>query len=163
MKYLYVLAIPALIFGHGGEKHDEKKEEPVKIEIQVQSSEVNNKINSKYLKDIKPIFEKKCFDCHSNKTKYPWYFKLPIISGVIENDIKKAKEHLDFSNDFPFISHDTPQKDLVSILKSAEKKSMPPFQYRIMHSDSKITDEDIKIIKAWVDSSLEQINKNIVK
>lgn len=163
MKLLYALSIPIMLLGHGGEKHETQVEVPKKVVIQQDNKDIYADINNKYLKDIKPIFEKKCFDCHSNKTKYPWYFKLPIISGVIENDIKKAKEHLDFSNDFPFISHDTPQKDLVSILKSAEKKSMPPFQYRIMHSDSKITDEDIKIIKAWVDSSLEQINKNIVK
>lgn len=157
MKLLYAIILPLTLLGHGGEKHKQKIE-PLKIPIvKNNTKDIYTQINNKYLKNIKPIFEKKCFDCHSNKTIYPWYFKLPIISGVIEKDIKKAKEHLDFSKDFPFISYETPKKDLVSILEAFKKGSMPPFKYRIMHSESKITDDDTKIVKKWVKNSLEQI------
>lgn len=47
------------------------------MQIQLKSNEVLSDINSKYLKNIKPIFEVICFDCHNDKTNYPWYFKLP--------------------------------------------------------------------------------------
>lgn len=160
MKFLYIFLIPIVLLAHGGEKHEQKTESPKILIATDNSKAIYAEINNSYLKEIKPIFETKCFDCHSNKTKYPWYFKLPIISSVIEKDIKKAKEHLDFSEDFPFISHETPKKDLVSILETAERKSMPPFQYRIMHNGSKITDSDIDTIKAWVENSLEQIRIN---
>jgi len=159
MKLLCALALPILVFGHGGEKHTQKNEPPKKIEIKNNKQMINTEINNQYLKNIKPIFEKKCFDCHSNKTVYPWYFKLPIISGIIKKDIQKAKEHLDFSNDFPFVSHESPQKDLISILETFKKKSMPPKQYTIMHNDSKITDTDISTIETWVDKSLKKMNK----
>ena len=159
MKYLFLLAVPALIFGHGGEKHEEKKVEVShdKMEMKVESKEVFSEINNEYLKNIKPIFEVKCFDCHSDKTNYPWYFKLPLVSTMIQKDIDEAKEHLDFSNDYPFISHDTPIKDLRSILKVFEEKSMPPFKYTIMHSESKILDEDIQKVRIWVEESLKKL------
>lgn len=160
MKYLFLLAVPVLIFGHGDEVHKEKKEPKQKQEIKDAQKEIYSQINEQYIKNIKPIFEVKCFDCHSDKTVYPWYFKLPLVSTLIKKDIAEAKEHLDFSNDFPFISHETPIKDLVSILDVFEEKSMPPFRYTIMHSESKITNKDIKIVKEWVENSLDKLNYN---
>lgn len=159
MKLLIFLLIPLFLFAHGGEKHEEKKSLEVKIEVQETKREAYTSINKEYIKNIKPIFQKKCFDCHSNQTNYPWYFKLPLISDLIKKDIKEAKEHLDFSNDFPFISHGTPKKDLISILDVARKKSMPPLRYAIVHRNSKITDEDITKIKKWIENSLEKLNK----
>lgn len=76
---------------------------------------------------------------------------------MIQKDIDEAKEHLDFSNDYPFISHETPIKDLKSILKTFEEKSMPPFKYRIMHSETKVTDQDTKVIRTWVEESLKKL------
>merc|ERR1712065_7798 len=142
---------------------DEKKEMPkmemeVEVEVKEGTKEIYSSINSEYLKNIKPVFQKKCFDCHSNQTKFPWYYKLPVISGMIDKDIKEAKTHLDFSNDFPFLSHDTPKKDLISILDVFEKKSMPPFIYTIIHSESKVSEEDIKKVKVWVEQSLEKLD-----
>ncbi len=159
MKYLFLLAVPALIFGHGGEKHEEKKVEVKheKMEMTIESKEVFSEINKEYLKNIKPIFKNKCFDCHSDQTEYPWYFKLPLVSAMIQKDIDEAKEHLDFSKDYPFISHDTPIKDLKSILKVFEDKSMPPFKYTIMHGETKVTDQDTEVIRAWVEESLKKL------
>lgn len=159
MKYLFLLAVPVLMFGHGGEIHEEKKVDLShdKIEVRAESKEINKEINRDYVKNIKPIFEVKCFDCHSDKTKYPWYFSLPLVSTMIQQDIDEAKKHLDLSKDYPFISHETPIKDLKSILEVFEEKSMPPFKYRIMHSESKVTEEDIEKVKVWVQNSLNKI------
>src|SRR3989338_5754589 len=54
----------------------------------------------------RPIIEKKCFDCHSSQTKYPAYYKLPLVKWLIDSDISEAKEHLDFEKPFPFGSTD---------------------------------------------------------
>ncbi len=86
-------------------------------------------INKLYIKTVKPIFKKSCFDCHGNTTNYPWYYKVPGVKQLIDSDIKESKKHLDFSKDFPFISHETPLKDLDAIGKSVNNNSMPPFRY----------------------------------
>ena len=157
MKLFYLFLLPIVLIAHGGEKHDEE-EVTKKIEIIKEDIDIYSTINDKYLKNIKPIFEVKCFNCHSNQTKQYWYSNLPIVSSLIKKDIKDAKKHLDFSKDFPFISHDTPRNDLVSILKSFEKKTMPPFRYRIMHSESKISEGDIQKVKIWVEKSLDLLD-----
>jgi hypothetical protein len=52
------------------------------------------KINQQYLNDIKPVFQKKCFDCHSSQTRMPWYSKVPGVQQLIAHDIEEAKEHI---------------------------------------------------------------------
>lgn len=109
------------------------------------------KISDGYLNNVKPIFEKKCFDCHSSTTQYPWYAKLPGPKQLIEYDVTEAKKHLDLSGDYPFKSHSTPIKDLQAIRESIKKGEMPPFRYRIMHWGSKLTDEEYEKIRQWTD------------
>lgn len=50
------------------------------------------RINQEYLKTVKPIFQKSCFDCHGNTTVYPWYYKVPGVKQLIDNDIDEVKQ-----------------------------------------------------------------------
>ena len=76
---------------------------------------------------------------------------------MIDSDIKKAKEHLDFSGDFPFESHDTPINDLKSIAKSIEEGKMPPKKYLFMHSGARLNKDDKNKIKNWIEKSLKRL------
>ncbi|MBI2026889.1 MAG: heme-binding domain-containing protein [Deltaproteobacteria bacterium] len=116
-------------------------------------------INQQYVQNIKQIFQKVCFDCHSNKTNYPWYHKLPGLKQFIERDIREGKKHLNLSNDFPFKSHATPQEDLDAIEKVILDNSMPPWRYKILHWNSKLTEAEKKEILKWIHSSLSAILK----
>jgi hypothetical protein len=64
---------------------------------------------------VKPIFEKGCYDCHSTQTDYPWYHKLPLIKGMIDSDIRHARKHIDLTNGFPFKGHSNPADNLLGI------------------------------------------------
>lgn len=165
-------------FSHGTEKHDNEEkshtkkaeviiEEMVDMDEKEKEHQANllkqkkleleskyNKINKNYLNNIKPIFEAKCFNCHSNTTKYPFYYNIPGIKSLIDEDIKEAKSHIDFSDDFPFISHETPINDLKSLKKIALEGGMPPLKYIIAHWDSKLSEEDKKAILKWSEESI---------
>ena len=162
---IFILTLIVFTFqdswGHGGEDHSKKKSpEVVHDSIGFDSKEVEEvykKINTSYLKKIKPIFKKSCFDCHSSQTTYPWYYKVPGVKQLIDSDIKEAKSHLDFSNDYPFISHDTPENDLKSIEKSISKKIMPPKKYLWMHNNAKLSQQEVEEIKKWIKVSLEAL------
>ena len=75
-------------WGHGDEDHSEMKKE-----IQPVASADNElkqkytQINKLYIKTVKPIFKKSCFDCHGNTTNYPWYYKVPGVKQLIDSDI----------------------------------------------------------------------------
>jgi len=166
------------LFSHGTEKHDDKKVTPskkteviindttkYKLEKEASKKKVVNlekkykEINEDYLKDIKPIFQAKCFNCHSNTVNYPFYYKIPGIQEMIDKDIKEAKKHIDFSNNFPFISHETPINDIKSLKKIAQKGGMPPLKYILGHWDSKLTEADNKALLQWTKKAIDTLTK----
>ncbi len=116
-------------------------------------------INSEYKQRIRPIFVKKCFDCHSSKTSFPWYYKVPFVTSMIDADIRDAKKHLNMDGDFPFKSHGTPKADLKAIGKSISEETMPPLNYVFMHGQSRLTESEKKTVRDWVEFSLLKLNK----
>ena len=154
-------------FGHGGEKHGERKVEKKHSEkhdsldtiVEIPKEKLSQ-INQDYLKSVKKLFVRSCFNCHSDKTIYPWYSKIPGISNLIAHDIKEAKQHLDMTNDFPFLGHGEPIKDLESIKKQIESGDMPPFEYKLLHSESSFSKEEKQEILDWINNSLERLKND---
>lgn len=144
--YIPILSLLPLgyVFAHKNHSH----QKPEIVETGTLKS-----INSAYMRDVKPIFQKKCFDCHSNQPRYPWYSKLPGAKQLIESDIAEAKKHLDFSSDFPFKGHGSPKEDLDEIQRSIDSNEMPLLRYRILHWDSKVSPEEKAAIQAWIAES----------
>lgn len=144
----------SFVWGHGTKKHTNT--EVAEIIVSDQKT-IYADINQQYLVKVKAIFKRSCFDCHSSQNNYPWYYKIPGIKGMIDNDIAQAKKHLDLTHDFPFKGHDTALNDFSAILNVLAKKTMPPFGYRLMHKIAKLEQSDIKLIKEWIKLSTQKI------
>jgi len=43
------------------------------------------------------VFERACKDCHSNRTEWPWYAKLPPLSLAIAADVNRGKKFFNMS------------------------------------------------------------------
>jgi hypothetical protein len=145
---------------HKGKKHLSTVDETVpKLGVldkkELSTNKTLKKINDLYLEKAKPIFVKKCFDCHAIGNSLPWYSKIPGPKQLIERDIREAKKHMDMTNDFPFEGHGTPNEDLEEIDKVIHKTSMPPLRYKIMHWGSGLTGEDKENILSWIRESLK--------
>jgi hypothetical protein len=108
---------------------------------------------SAYAADVEPIFKTKCFDCHSNKTRYPWYYEVPIVRQLINHDIEEAREHMDMSEGFPFQGHGTPAEDLAELKSVIEDNEMPPLLYVLAHRGSSLTEGERRIILNWIEAS----------
>jgi hypothetical protein len=116
-------------------------------------------LNEKYLADVKPIFQKGCFDCHGPQSATPWYRNVPGAKQLIDHDLQESKEHLDMTADFPFKSHATPIEDLEAIQKSIDQDKMPPLRYKMMHSESSLTNEEKEKVRQWIQSGLEMLKE----
>jgi hypothetical protein len=154
-KAVVVLAASALLFGaavlaHEGH-HEEDKPMPAAVKVQIVAD-----INQHYMQDVKPILMAKCADCHSDRTVYPWYYKVPLVKQLIDHDVKTARRHLDISNDFPFIGHEGKSSmadNFDAIHDVIDDDDMPPWEYTLMHSKAKLTGDDKKVILGWVSKS----------
>ncbi|MEK6543440.1 MAG: heme-binding domain-containing protein [Elusimicrobiota bacterium] len=143
------LALGAPLASHQGKRHDSGIP-PVDAK---QSVDGIKQVNNRYLVEIEPIFNNKCFDCHATVKKLPWYAKIPGPRHLIERDIREAKKHMDMTHDFPFAGHGTPSEDIDALEGVIKKGSMPPMRYRVMHRGSQLTREEAGKIQNWIDAS----------
>ena len=151
--------ISNVVFSHGNEKHEKKAVVEIEKSRKRKDLEVFQVINEQYKKNVRKIFKRTCFDCHSSKTLYPWYYKIWGISHLIDSDIREAKSHLDMSDEFPFRGHGNVTDDLNSLKKAIKEGSMPPFLYKLGYPNSKITKEEKKVIINWIESAKRMLLK----
>jgi len=46
---------------------------------------------------VKTLLQTACYDCHSNKTTYPWYSEYQPVGMWLEDHVKDGKKHLNFN------------------------------------------------------------------
>lgn len=96
---------------------------------------------------VKSILKKACYDCHSNETNWLWYTKVAPASFLIASDVKEGREHLNFSEWDRVKGKESKVKE--EIWEEIRDEKMPPWQYRIMHSEAKLSDEEKNILRNW--------------
>jgi len=106
---------------------------------------------------LHPIFQKGCFDCHSDQTRYPWYHRIPVVKGLIDEDIRNARKHVDMSRGFPFGKAHRPADNLARIRDQLAEHEMPPWNYRLMHWSANPSDAERDSVIAWIDESLRML------
>lgn len=143
---------------HDGEQSNEA---PVYIEatsVKARQDSVYASVDESF-KLVKPIVEESCFDCHSTNTDYPWYHKIPGIKQFLNNHIEEGREHLDFTDGFPFAGKGDPLKQLGEIKEVIEEDEMPLLSYRLLHWGSRLSQAEKDSIYEWVDSSIVALTR----
>ena len=46
---------------------------------------------------VMAILHRSCYDCHSNKTVWPWYSYVAPISWLVADDVHEGRRHMNFS------------------------------------------------------------------
>ncbi len=98
--------------------------------------------------DVQAIFERSCYDCHSNNTNYLWYHGIAPISWLVAYHIKDGKEHLNFD---VFAGYNEHQKAhvLEEIVETVKSGEMPMKGYVALHPENALSQADIKSIEVW--------------
>ena len=106
-------------------------------------------------KKVVAILESKCFDCHSNKTVYPWYGQVAPISLWMNGHIQEGKEHLNLTN---WASWDLKKKDhkLEEVTDAVEEGWMPEEHYVWIHGG--LSDDEKEELSSWAKSARESLN-----
>lgn len=101
--------------------------------------------------EVSEIFAQKCYDCHSNNTRYPWYINIQPIGWWMASHISDAKQRLNFS-EFKTYTEARAALKLEKISDAVSQGWMPLPAYVWMHGETKITSEDSNKINAWIES-----------
>lgn len=125
--------------------------------------ESNITISDKYdvPMDVQMIIYTSCNDCHSNYTEnYPWYYHIQPVSWWMNNHIKEAKRHVNFSEFASYSAKDAAKK-FFEIHKEMENRSMPLHSYLWMHDGARLTDEQYHRMTDWSQKMYEQVKAEL--
>lgn len=97
---------------------------------------------------VHKILKETCFDCHSNKTTYPWYNAVTPVNYWLAEHIEDGKKHLNFSN---WSSYSLKKKEhkMDELHEEVEEKEMPLNSYTWTHSEANLTPEQIEAVVVW--------------
>jgi hypothetical protein len=107
-------------------------------------------------KEVHATLIEKCYDCHSNNTRYPWYFNIQPIGWWLAAHVHDGKENINFS-EFRNYTPKKEQRALEELEEVVEEGSMPLKAYVTFHPGSEITPDDKKAILNWL-ANLKRID-----
>ena len=94
------------------------------------------------------ILDRSCMDCHSNKTRWPWYSNVAPVSWFVIDHVDHGRSHLNFS-EWGKYEYGEQQSLLSDICKEVKQGRMPLSSYTPLHPGSKLTAEDVTAICDW--------------
>jgi hypothetical protein len=99
--------------------------------------------------EIKQILRTSCYDCHSNETKLAWFDQIAPAYWLVANDVKEARQHLNFSEigDLPAAR----QKDILfQSVNEIQLSAMPLPAYTRLHPHSAVTSQQLGALRAYL-------------
>jgi hypothetical protein len=98
---------------------------------------------------VAKILDRACADCHSNKTRWPWYSHVAPVSWFVIDHVNHGRSHLNFSEWGRYDAFE--QRDLLrETCLMVKNGAMPLSSYSPMHPGSKLTNEDVAVLCGWV-------------
>lgn len=103
---------------------------------------------------VKSVLRTACYDCHSNETHWPWYSYVAPVSWLVAHDIEEARGEFSFSG----WGQMDPRKQAelrAEIWHEVEEGEMPLAIYRLMHSEARLSPDQLDTLRAWARSAPE--------
>ena len=119
----------------------ERIHEPVSEDDIIEALQINA--------EVAGMLRSACYDCHSNQPRYPWYASVAPFSWMIAEHIEHGRDELNFSEWASFSARRRDHK-LEEMIEEVEEGHMPLPNYVRMHSEARLTDEQIEMLKNWV-------------
>ena len=109
--------------------------------------------------NVQEAFKVACNDCHSDSSRYPWYWNIQPVAWFLNGHIEEGKRHLNFS-EFTSYKIGRQYHTLEEINNEIKEGDMPLGSYTLIHRDAILTDEQKQAIASWVATSRKQIEAN---
>lgn len=109
--------------------------------------------------DIASVLKTSCYDCHSNKTEYPWYSRIAPVSWYLDRHIREGKEELNFS-EFGRMKKSKKVASLSDICEVVESGTMPLNSYLLIHRQARLGEPESEALCNWSEKASMAILKD---
>lgn len=107
--------------------------------------------------DVRAILRRSCYDCHSDRTDYPWYAQVQPVRWWLDSHIEEGKEHLNFS-EFGSYDRRTATHALDELVNTLIAGSMPLKSYTLLHRDAALTKAEADRVMDWAEDLIDDIS-----
>jgi len=97
---------------------------------------------------VQSIIDRSCIDCHTSRTRYPWYSQISPVSWWLKDHIDEGRGELNLS----LLGAASPKKaahKMEEICEMVEKGEMPLPEYLWIHWDAKLSEADKQTLCQW--------------
>jgi hypothetical protein len=144
-----ILIVLLLLFVAAQFKRPAKSNPPVE---QSQTIEAHTQMTP----PVAAILDRSCNDCHSNKTRWPWYSNVAPVSWFVIGHVDEARQAMNLS-EWGRRDPDRQSKKLQQICEEVTDRNMPLSSYTPLHPGSKLSDADIKTLCDWTNGERQKI------
>jgi hypothetical protein len=104
------------------------------------------------------ILDRSCNDCHSNKTRWPWYTNVAPVSWFVIDHVDHGREHLNLS-EWGKYTREEQRALLGQFCELVTDDWMPLSSYTPLHPGSKLTDADKKLFCDWSSAEMARLGQ----
>ncbi len=105
---------------------------------------------------VAAILDRSCNDCHSNKTRWPWYSNVAPVSWFVIDHVNEGRDNLNFSEWGRYTNRDVDSL-LRQMCREVRAGVMPLSSYTPLHPSAKLSTEDVKTFCDWTDAERARI------
>jgi len=95
------------------------------------------------------LAQRACYDCHSNRTRWPWYASVAPASWRIQHHVREGREKLNFTAFDP--GNETTSESASEAGEAVTKGKMPPRDYLLMHPEAWLSGADRRALANGLD------------
>ena len=106
--------------------------------------------------DVNTILEKACYDCHSNQSRYPWYFHIQPVGYWLNHHIKEGKKGLNFS-EYTNRRLRYQYHKMEEVIEQVKENEMPIASYTWTHKEARLTPEERTKLIDWAKSVMNTL------
>jgi hypothetical protein len=99
-------------------------------------------------KEVNVILRNSCFDCHSSETNLRWYDKITPANFLVNSHIREGRKALDFSK-WDSLAKPPQNSTIFYAINKVLSGEMPIPSYAVVHSSTKLNDDQIKVLKDY--------------
>lgn len=109
--------------------------------------------------EVQKLLQRACYDCHSNRTQYPWYAEIQPFGWWLAYHVNDGKRQLNFS-EFGTYTVKRSVSKLEQISDEVSQQAMPLPSYTWGHPEARLTSAEIKQLTDWADNLRDEIAPN---
>lgn len=94
------------------------------------------------------LLQRACYDCHSNRTRWPWYSHVAPISWFVADHVHDGRADLNFS-EWPVFDLEGQALAMEDIRREMTHHGMPLKSYLILHPEARLTDAEYDTLARW--------------